>query len=59
VSPVGGAPHPSTTVENNAKTDNYQFYEKAATQKMLYRIKMINKNKQTEYSKVIEITPGA
>jgi hypothetical protein len=44
---------------NNAKTDNYQFYEKAATQKMLYRIKMINKNKQTEYSKVIEITPGA
>ena len=35
--------------------DKYQFYEKAANKKVSYRIKLINKNKQAEYSVVIEI----
>jgi len=35
----------------------YQFYEKASKQKTVYRIKLINKNKETEYSEVVEITP--
>jgi hypothetical protein len=39
-------------------TDKYQFYEKAGNQRILYRIKMINKNKQTEYSAVVEINPN-
>lgn len=43
---------------DNAKTDSYQFYEKLATEKMFYRIKLINKNKQTEYSRIISITPA-
>jgi len=38
---------------------NYQFYEKASNQKISYRIKLVNKNKQTEYSSVVEINPGA
>ncbi len=38
-------------------TGNYQFYEKAGNQKVLYRIKLINKNRQTEYSAVVEINP--
>ncbi len=42
---------------DKAATDNYQFYEKAVSKKMLYRIKLINKNKETEYSQVIEINP--
>lgn len=41
------------------ETCNYQFYEKAGKQKILYRIKLINKNKQTEYSAVVEINPTA
>jgi len=36
---------------------NYQFYEKAGNHKVLYRIKVINKNRQTEYSSVVEINP--
>ena len=39
------------------ETDSYWFYEKANTKKFYYRIKAINKNKQTEYSAVIEINP--
>lgn len=39
-------------------TDNYQFYEKAGKQKVLYRIKMINKNRETAYSLVVEINPS-
>lgn len=35
----------------------YQFYEKAGNQKMSYRIKLINKNRQTEYSAIITINP--
>src|SRR4051812_1298651 len=33
----------------------YQFYEKAGNHKVSYRIKLINKNQQPEYSAVIEI----
>ncbi len=36
-------------------TGTYQFYEKASGTKTLYRIKLINKNKQTAYSSVITI----
>jgi hypothetical protein len=41
------------------KTDNdkYQFFEKAGNRKISYRIKLINKNRQTEYSSVVEINP--
>ena len=38
-------------------TDNYQFYEKAGSTKMHYRIKAISKTRETEYSSVIEINP--
>jgi hypothetical protein len=40
-------------------TDNYEFYEKANNQKVSYRIKLINKNQETEYSSVIEINPNS
>jgi hypothetical protein len=36
---------------------NYQFYEKAGNHKVSYRIKLINKNRQTAYSSVVEINP--
>lgn len=39
-------------------SDQYQFYEKADSGKVLYRIKLINKNKELEYSKIIEINTG-
>ena len=39
-------------------TGKYQFYEKAGNQKIMYRIKLISKNKKAEYSRVVEITPG-
>lgn len=39
-------------------TGKYQFYEKAGNQKVSYRIKLINKDKQTEYSAVVEINPN-
>ncbi len=38
-------------------TGYYQFYEKAGNQKVLYRTKLINKNRQTEYSAVVKINP--
>jgi hypothetical protein len=40
-------------------TDNYRFYEKAGKKKVTYRIKIINKNQQTEYSSVVEVAPKA
>ncbi len=40
------------------ETCSYWFYEKAKTKKCYYRIKAINKNKQIEYSAVIEINPS-
>ncbi len=39
-------------------TEKYQFYEKAGNQRTLYRIKLINKNRQAEYSAVVEINPN-
>lgn len=39
------------------ENDKYQFYEKAVHKKILYRIKLINKNRQAEYSAIIEINP--
>jgi hypothetical protein len=41
------------------ETGNYQFYEKGADKKVSYRIKLISKDQQTEYSPVIEIDPSA
>ena len=43
---------------DKTETDNYQFYEKAGNQKVLYRIKLINKNLKEEYSTVVEINPN-
>lgn len=40
-------------------TDSYRFYEKAGNQKVLYRIKLVNKNKEAEYSTVVETGPPA
>jgi hypothetical protein len=40
-------------------TDYYQFYEKATKQKISYRIKLINKDKKTEYSTVVEVNSKA
>ena len=38
-------------------TGNYQYFEKAGIQKTIYRIKLINKNQQTEYSSLVIIHP--
>jgi hypothetical protein len=38
-------------------TGLYQFYEKVNSLKQFYRVKLINKNQQTEYSNVIRVTP--
>ncbi len=43
---------------DKAETGNYRFYEKAGNEKTSYRIKLINKNRQAEYSAVIEINPN-
>ena len=40
-------------------TDTYRFYEKMGGKKISYRIKLINKNKETIYSPVIKIIPAA
>lgn len=39
-------------------TDDYEFYEKAGKQKLMYRIKLVNKDRQAEYSPVVEINPS-
>jgi len=44
---------------DKAETDNYQFYEKVKNKKVSYRIKLISKNQETEYSAVIEIDPNS
>ena len=44
---------------DKTETGNYQFFERVARQRMFYRIKMINKNKQAEYSDVVIINPSA
>lgn len=41
------------------QTDSYQFYEKASKKKLIYRIKIINKNQVVEYSSEIVIKPTA
>jgi hypothetical protein len=43
---------------DKTENDNYMFYEKAGKQKVMYRIKLINKNQQAAYSDVVEINPG-
>jgi hypothetical protein len=41
------------------QTDQYQFFERAGKTKMLYRIKLVNKDQKTEYSPVVEVNPNA
>ena len=41
------------------ETGDYWFYEKANTKRFYYRIKMITKNRKTEYSPVITIHPNS
>ena len=41
------------------ETDTYQFYEKAAKKKLIYRIKIINKSQVVEYSSEIVVKPAA
>jgi hypothetical protein len=40
------------------ETDFYQFYERVNRKKAYYRVKLINKDQQTEYSAVVEIDPA-
>lgn len=39
-------------------TDAYQFYEKASKKKLIYRIKIINKNQVVDYSSEIVVKPA-
>jgi hypothetical protein len=38
-------------------TDKYEFYEKAAPKKVMYRIKVVHKNQTAIYSDVVEVNP--
>ncbi len=40
-------------------SDKYEFYEKAGNQKVMYRIRIVEKDQKISYSPVVEITPGA
>ena len=42
---------------DKADIDHYEFYEKAGKKKILYRIKVINKDKKTAYSPIVGISP--
>lgn len=44
---------------DKSQTGKYQFYEKAGNKKTVYRIKLVNKNQDTEYSSLVEINPKA
>ena len=35
------------------ETDNYQYYEKATGKEMVYRIKLLTKEKKVEYSNIV------
>ena len=41
----------------DANDAQYMFYEKAGSKTVQYRIKLISKNKNTEYSKPVEVRP--
>ena len=43
---------------DKSQTEDYQFYEKAGGQKLIYRIKVVDKNKVAAYSQVVEIIPN-
>ncbi len=43
---------------DKAETGIYQFFERATKQRMFYRIKLIDKNKEAIYSDVITINPA-
>lgn len=43
---------------DQAAANSYQFYEKKSMKKVFYRIKIINKNEETEYSDPVVISPS-
>lgn len=58
---IGGRPFKMTALvfgTDKPDTDVYEFYEKAGNQKVLYRIRLINKDKREEYSPIVEINPS-
>ena len=44
---------------DKAETGVYQFFERAAKQRIFYRIKLIDKNGQAAYSDIITINPAS
>jgi hypothetical protein len=44
---------------DKAETGIYQFFERAAKQRMFYRIKLIDKNGQAAYSDIVTINPAS
>jgi hypothetical protein len=38
--------------------DSYQFYERVNSKKSFYRVKLIDKDQQTEYSTIVEVDPA-
>lgn len=44
---------------DKSDTGHYEFYEKAGNHKVSYRIKLVNKNREGEYSPVVELNPKA
>ena len=44
---------------DKAETSVYQFFERAAKQRIFYRIKLIDKNGQAAYSDIITINPAS
>lgn len=40
-------------------TNSYSFFEKSGQDRLLYRVKIVNKNKTATYTPVVEINPGA
>jgi hypothetical protein len=44
---------------DNPETETYRFYEKVDNKKLHYRVKLINKDKQEQYSSSIIIRPNS
>ena len=44
---------------DKSETEEYQFFEKASKPKSVYRIKLINKQRQVAYSKIITVSPAS
>ncbi|MGB5027612.1 MAG: hypothetical protein WBO38_03855 [Chitinophagaceae bacterium] len=44
---------------DKSETEEYRFFEKASKPKSVYRIKLINKQRQVAYSKIITVSPAS